>query len=543
VLVLWIGSVGADDRDFLRKRAAAPNILFILDASGSMVGYTEHVFDVDDMGTPADPSDDVTTRLQGSITFQPMVPGAGDDPTSRMGIAKRVLREFLSTVDDANFALASYPDQEIPDTPETAVPRKHWAYQYLGVYNAISDDMLEYDGVADRFRLLETNYIYRVGRSQAFDGTTLVNPAFFARDVLIGYNPYFSGNEEYPVGHPLEGTPDPFYVAPENRYGPETAWELTYDPGVSAGSFAYDTLPIYFGTCVTDDNGTPSDPFDDEEVCSSEGIFPVYSSGLRDIDGSLILHDWLYSYDPMEEQISRRCDPTDLTVWDRVNNVTFAPFPDGIADPDACRWEWMESRFGGNRTFQWRRRVRLEIPPSGPGGPNFPLGIDSVVSRVPVGNQLLDDPAKVDPITPGDPPTVDPTQVEDYDSNPLTPNEDLDGDDINDWIMYAVEREQRNLRICDLPTPVARWTSTPTNTPTATPTQTPTPVPANCGDITVTNLRPDDRGRLERHRVPRRRHPHPVLVADPRPGHLDRLVLVRRRRHLLGRSQRQPPAR
>ena len=32
---------GADDRDFLRTRAAPPNLMFILDTSGSMVGTTQ----------------------------------------------------------------------------------------------------------------------------------------------------------------------------------------------------------------------------------------------------------------------------------------------------------------------------------------------------------------------------------------------------------------------------------------------------------------------------------------------------------------------
>ena len=41
--VLAAAWVGADDRDFLRERAAPPNILFILDTSGSMVGTTEVV--------------------------------------------------------------------------------------------------------------------------------------------------------------------------------------------------------------------------------------------------------------------------------------------------------------------------------------------------------------------------------------------------------------------------------------------------------------------------------------------------------------------
>jgi len=44
VLALCVaGQAMADDRDFLRERRARPNILFVLDSSGSMVGSPEIV--------------------------------------------------------------------------------------------------------------------------------------------------------------------------------------------------------------------------------------------------------------------------------------------------------------------------------------------------------------------------------------------------------------------------------------------------------------------------------------------------------------------
>src|SRR4030042_5107474 len=91
-VLLAAGWAGADDRDFLRERSAPPNLVFILDTSGSMVGTTEVV---------ALPS-------EGGIVGFGMLPGGGDDPYSRMGVAKAVLREFLATITEANYALAGY---------------------------------------------------------------------------------------------------------------------------------------------------------------------------------------------------------------------------------------------------------------------------------------------------------------------------------------------------------------------------------------------------------------------------------------------------
>jgi len=128
-VLLAAGWAGADDRDFLRERAAPPNLIFILDTSGSMVGTTEVVA----LGT------------EGSIVPFGMLPGGGDDPFSRMGVAKAVLREFLVTITDANYALAGYA-QEFP-AASNAVPTKHWVYQSLE---------------RDRFRMVEPQYAYRV---------------------------------------------------------------------------------------------------------------------------------------------------------------------------------------------------------------------------------------------------------------------------------------------------------------------------------------------------------------------------------------------
>ena len=72
---LLAGTAVADDRDFLRKLAAPPNLIFILDTSGSMIG------------SPEEPG----YQMNSTVPYG-MVPGGGDDYYSRMGIAKRVIK-------------------------------------------------------------------------------------------------------------------------------------------------------------------------------------------------------------------------------------------------------------------------------------------------------------------------------------------------------------------------------------------------------------------------------------------------------------------
>ena len=104
VAALLAGTAVADDRNFLRQLNAPPNLIFILDTSGSMIG------------TPEEPYG----AARAAFPFA-MVPGGGDDPYSRMGIAKSVLKDFLEDV-DANYVLAGY-DQGRPPDPEFPVPR------------------------------------------------------------------------------------------------------------------------------------------------------------------------------------------------------------------------------------------------------------------------------------------------------------------------------------------------------------------------------------------------------------------------------------
>jgi len=300
-VLLAAGWAGADDRDFLRERAAPPNLVFILDTSGSMVGTTEVVA----LGT------------EGSIVPFGMLPGGGDDPRSRMGVAKAVLREFLVTITEANYALAGYA-QELP-SGSNAVPTKHWVYQSLG---------------RDRFRMVESQYAYRVGWSEAWDGTPLTNPADITKSSMIGFYPYFSPDPA-----------NPGYVAPTLRYGPERAYDIgPTDPDTGLPLFAYDTMPVYFGNCLIDDKGTPDDPADDETVCMDR-VFPFYATGERDAGNNLILEMWDYGFD--------RCDPND-PVWDRDGT----PGP----DPDAEREQGAKKQ---NRTTMGTHVGRAAVPGCG----------------------------------------------------------------------------------------------------------------------------------------------------------------------------------
>jgi hypothetical protein len=308
----------ADDRDFLRERAAPPVLVFILDTSGSMVG------------SPEEPG-----QMRGSRVGYGMVPGAGDDPYSRMGIAKRVLRDFLTNVTDATYALAGYAQAQ-PADDSNPIPQKHWVYEAR-------------DG--DRFSLVEPGFAYRLGYAETFAGVLLDNPADILKSEMIGYSPYFD------AASPLL-----------DRYGPSNA----YDTGLTEDSLRlpYDLLPVYFGSCFVDNKETPLDPSDDETICR-DNVFPFYATGERDINGDMIADEYYYG----ESGRFPHCDPT------RV--------PDASNPDDGCLSEWLIPLSGS--TIENRRRVQLRIPSTSPGGdPNHLLAVDS--SGTYVGNELVADP-------------------------------------------------------------------------------------------------------------------------------------------------------
>jgi hypothetical protein len=411
VAVLIGGTAAADDRNFLRQLNAPPNLIFVLDTSGSMIGTPEEPFGA----------------ARSAFPFA-MVPGAGDDPYSRMGIAKRVLRDFLEDV-DANYVLAGYAQGRPPD-PEFPVPRKHWVYEAIGV-----DDGGSYR--SDRFHLLEKDYAYRFGWTESFSGIILDNPANILKSRMIGYNPYFDPHDlgTYPV---------------EDRYGPENANDV--DPGRH-----FDQLPMYLGfTCFMDDMGTPADDTDDVQRCADR-VFPFYDSGNNWPDGSAVVEMWYYG------------NP----ATGRFDNCTPWKTPTFEQPDDGCDVTWFDNTgtipgFIGRRV-EFQRRVRLEIPEFNPltGEPNHPLGIydqDGVTmsgDEVPIGNQQVADLG-------GD----------DYD---LDGQDDLDYDEdlTNDWVLYVDSVEQLKARDAGA---LATPTFTPTHTPTDTPTRTPTPTPwLDCG--------------------------------------------------------------
>ena len=246
----------ADDKDFLRERAAPPVLIFILDTSGSMVG------------SPEEPG-----VMRGSRVGYGMVPGSGDDPYSRMGIAKRVLRDFLSDVTDASYALAGYA-QALPSDGSNAVPQKHWVYLARG---------------GDRFSLIEPNFAYRMGYAETFAGVLVDNPADILKGEMIGYSPYFDPD-------------DPIL----DRYGPTNAYDTGLTENASTLRLPYDLMPMYFGNCFVDTKETPLDTTDDETICR-DNVFPFYATGERDVNGDMIADEFYYG-DPGSGRFPD-CDP------------------------------------------------------------------------------------------------------------------------------------------------------------------------------------------------------------------------------------------
>ncbi len=154
------------------------------------------------------------------------------------------------------------------------------------------------------------------------------------------------------------------------------------------------------------------------------------------------------------------CDPND-PIWD-----------DGFGSPvdGACENEWEET------VGRQLDPVPAQGPARNPGDrrrqPQL-LPLRSTSSDNPVGNDHVADGT-----------------AEDYDLDGFS-DDDLDGDNTNDWILYVNSVEERNSRTCAPAASLPTWTPTLTPTPTftLTPTLTPTPTPiVDCARITVTDL-------------------------------------------------------
>jgi hypothetical protein len=398
------GPAIADDRDFLREVAAPPNLIFILDTSSSMVGSPETaplmlppaecdpaelVIDSDSDGTP-DTADPLRCST-GLLVPLANVPGGGDDPYSRMGIAKRVLRAFLEDVGEANIALAGYA-QAHPADASWPITQSHWVYEARA---------------QDRFHMVEAGYAYRLGyNDRARTGALIDNPAVFYPQAMIGYHLFFN-----PADTPVT-----------ERFGPVNAYDTGYTEVLPDGStvrLPFDLMPVYFGSCFYDTDGTTS-------VCG-DGVFPFYDSGARDVSGNAISDSWYYG-DPATKTFPN-CDPSVTPTADN---------PD-----DGCLAEWDETV--GLNILQHKRRVHLEIPTTWAGSPNHFLAVDG--SGAKVGNQQVAD-------TPG---------TDNYDGVGGA-DPDYDGDEANDWQLYLASVEERNYRTCQPPEGVATWTPTPTFT-------------------------------------------------------------------------------
>ena len=411
----------ADDRDFLREQAAPPNLIFIVDSSKSMIGSPE-----------------VPGRILNANKSFGMVPGGGDDPYSRMGIAKTVLRAFLEDVTDANYVLAGYSQAlaqpEIDPGAVNSIPTKHW------VYEAVDQDS---------FHLVEQNYTYRFGYNETLTGMQLIHPEDIYKPRMIGYNPYFD--------------PDTSVTPVVDRYGPTRAYDAD-------NTLPYDLMPIYFfGNCYIDDKND-ADASNDQTVCRDR-VFPFFPTGEYDATNNAIFEEWNYGDETALRFV--HCDPS-LT-------------PTILAPDDGCLSEWEDNTgtISGHLGMQveYQRRIQLELPVTNPitSASNHPLGVLADGSSV--GNQEIPDVG-------GD----------DYDLDAGTLNADYDGSETSDWILYVDSVEQTRFRECGAaivptstptPTNTPTETATPTDTPTPTPTgptATPTVVPLDCSDFTMDPL-------------------------------------------------------
>ena len=231
-------AAAGDDRDFMHEVAAAPNIIFILDTSSSMVGSPETaslrlpiedcdpeelVIDTDDPPDGVPDLPDPYGCSNGLKVPFTMVPAGGDDPYSRMGIAKTVLKDFLEDVGEANVAFAGYA-QDQPTDGSHPIWKKNWVYEARAT---------------DRFHMVESTYAYRLGYSENHAGVVLDVPADILKSRMIGYKLYF----------------DPDTTPLNERFGPTIAYETDYLDVLPGGEFApvpYDLMPIYFGNCYID---------------------------------------------------------------------------------------------------------------------------------------------------------------------------------------------------------------------------------------------------------------------------------------------------
>ena len=411
--LVTVGFASASDRDFLREVAAAPNLIFILDTSGSMVGSpevvptllpgcdpNELVIDTDEDGIPD--ATDPQHCLNGALVNSGMVPASGDDPYSRMGIAKQVLGDFLEDVGEANVALAGYAQAQPTDAYD-AVPTKHWVYEARA---------------SDRFHMIEATWAYRMGVNENFANILVDNPGEIYPQAMIGYKLYF----------------DPETTAVTDRFGPVNANQTgAFDvlADLSTVRLPYDLMPLYFASCF-EDGGT---------VCV-DNVFPVYSSGVYDGGGTAIAEQNYYG------------DPGTRRFPDCVPYLT----PTATNPDDGCLAEWDEDL--GTSLIQHKRRIRLEVPSTFNGNPNHFLAVDAGGSKV--GNLQTTD---------GGPEDYDLDGFADPDLDGDSANDWIL------YVNAVEEQNQRTCAPAtglDPWTPTPTYTETPTITPTFTPTFTPT---------------------------------------------------------------------
>lgn len=105
--------VTADDRDLLREASGDPYVFFLLDSSGSMHWSPRCLQEDIDAGA--------CTRL--CPTGDCTVPLNGDDPDSKLYLAKSALYEVINSLEKISFGFATYNQDSL------GANHKHWIYE------------------------------------------------------------------------------------------------------------------------------------------------------------------------------------------------------------------------------------------------------------------------------------------------------------------------------------------------------------------------------------------------------------------------------
>ena len=116
-LVSVAPSAWTDDRDLVKQGQKDPYVFVLLDVSGSMnqsIACSQAQFDAGECGIVC-PNGECLPRM------------VGDDPSSKLVVAKKAIYEIVKETDGLNFGFATF------DQKERKIYRKHWWYALKAV--------------------------------------------------------------------------------------------------------------------------------------------------------------------------------------------------------------------------------------------------------------------------------------------------------------------------------------------------------------------------------------------------------------------------